>query len=111
MFFDTKVTISYNAAGSRNDLGEPSRTLTERSADVPARLQNKSARLMFDFPVHIDSTGKTGQVNTILKILWVKRNETIEERDIITDADSNTYIVAEIALHRTHKSALLQREV
>ena len=109
--FTSKIQISYYTDGSLNDLGEPARTLTSRDTDVPGLLQNKSPKLMFDFPVWIASTSKSGEATVVLKILWISKNYTILERDIVTDADGDTYIVAETANLHTHKSALLQREV
>lgn len=109
--FNSKVSISYYVDGALNSLGEPARTLTSRATGVPARLQNKSPKLMFDFPIWIDSTGKSGEATVKLMILWVGLNQTIEERDIVTDTDGNTYKVAETAVLHTHISALLQREV
>jgi len=109
LFFNSLCSISYNAEGSRNDLGEPVHTLTVRAASVPCRIMTKHDSISGSWPYYVrymDSQGLTIQTT---HVIYVKLGQTIETSDIITDADGDTYTVAEVATRRTHKSALLQR--
>jgi len=103
-----KVTISYYVEGARNDLGEPSRTLTVRATDVPCRKDPRSPKIRFEFP-GINRNLMVQGVNYIpTMLLMVKASQDIENGDTITDSDGNTYLVARVeTIGRSHKEAIL----
>jgi len=108
--FNKKVTISYYAEGSRNDLGEPSRTLTERDSDVPCRLEPRSQRLSYEFPQRILRQRAQGLVDLTTFIITLSAGQTIQTNDIVTDSDSVNYTVAAVNIYGTHhKEGLLSR--
>lgn len=108
--FNKKVTISYNLAGSRNDLGEPSRILTERDSDVPCRLEPRSQSLSYEFPQRILRQRKQGLVDLTTHILTLSAGQTIQTSDVVTDSDSVNYTVAAVNTYGSHHSeALLSR--
>ena len=108
MNFNTKVTISYYQEGSRNDFGEPSRTLTTRASNVPAVLDPRSPKIRFEFPFINLRAEKQGRVFIPTNLLMVKRSQAISNGDIITDVDGNTFIVARVeSVNNSHKEAIL----
>lgn len=108
--FDKLVTISYHSLGDRNDLGEPSRTLTERDSDVPCRLELKSKNLAYEFPQRVLRQTKQGFVDLTTHILSVSAGQTIEVRDIVT-YNSDNYLVALVNTLGTHHTEALMSRV
>lgn len=106
--FDTTCTISYYAEGSRDDLGVPGRTLTERDSNVPCNLQPRSASLSYELPAYVRRIDEQGRVKTPTHIAYLKKDQTVETDDIITDVDGNYYLVAHVVNRwRTHREILL----
>lgn len=111
MNLTNKVTISYYAEGARNALGEPSRTLTARDEDVPCSLQARSPKVQFEYTTINRARDQQGTSFIPTKVLIVKRSQTLNDGDIITDADDNTFIVARVeSIGRSHKEAILATE-
>jgi len=108
-FFNSLCTISYDAEGARNDLGEPAHTPTARATNVPCRILSKTDSIASSWPYYIRYVDPQGLSVQTTHVLYVKLGQTIETSDTITDADGNTYTVAEVETRKTHKSALLQR--
>ena len=108
-FFNSLCTISYKAEGARNDLGEPAHTPTTRAADVPCRIATKNDSIAGGWPYYIRYMDPQGLTIQTTHIIFVKLGQAIQASDTITDADGNTYTVADIATRKTHKSALLQK--
>lgn len=110
---NTTCTISYNVEGSRNDLGEPARTLTERDADVICRIEARSRSLSYEFPQRIRLTEEQGLVEQTTHIMFVGAGQTVEAHDVITDADSKTYTVATVVSQgsqgNSHKEVLMTK--
>lgn len=107
--FNKRVTISYYAPGARNDLGEPTRVLTERNSKVPCRLELKSKSLAYEFPQRVLRQTKQGFVDITTHILSVSAGQTIEVRDIVT-YNSDNYLVALVnTLGNHHTEALMSR--
>jgi len=110
--FNSKCTISYYAEGSRNDLGEPSRTLTQRASDVACNLQPRSRSLAYEFPQRIRIQDQQGVIQRTTHILFLQAGQSIEDNDVVTDADGATYTVALVLPWKRggrihHKEALL----
>jgi hypothetical protein len=92
--FNSKCTISYYTEGSRNDLGEPSRTLTERASNVACNLQPRSRSLAYEFPQSIRIQDQQGIIQRTTHILFLRAGQSIANNDVITDANGNQYTVA-----------------
>lgn len=109
---NSKCTISYYAKGSRNDLGEPSRTLTERASDVACNLQPRSKSLAYEFPQFVRIQDQQGIIQRTTHILFLQASQSIENNDVVTDADGIEYTVAWVLAWKRggkyhHKEALL----
>ena len=107
--FNTTCTISYYAEGSRNDLGEAARTLTERATGVKCILQPRSKSMAYELPKLIRTQRGEGVVTNTTYVLFTYKNQTVEEGDVITDVDGDTYTVSMKTLWDTppHLEALL----
>ncbi len=105
--FDTTCTISYYVEGNRNDLGEASRTLTERATGVRCMIQPRSKSMAYEIPKFIRIQRPEGIVTNTTFVLYTFRDQTIEENDIITDTDNKTYTVSMVSVWPTHREALL----
>ena len=108
--FNQKVTIRYNAEGSRDDFGIPARTLTTRSSNVPARIVPRSNLLSYEFPTQARRVIESGLTDYYTDIIYVSATETLLEKDVIVDADSLSYTVAiVIKSWGKYKAGLLRR--
>ena len=107
--FNTTCTISYYAEGSRNDLGEASRTLTQRASGVKCLLQPRSKSMAYELPKLIRTQQNEGIVINTTHVLYTFRDQTVVEHDIITDTDGETYTVSLIVILKSHREALLYR--
>jgi len=108
--FNSKCTISYYAEGARDDLGQPSRTLTERASGVPCRLELRSKSLRYERPERLRLMERQGTVEVTTHFLYITAGQLILVNDIITDEDGSTYTVGLIARRgNSHKEALLTR--
>lgn len=110
--FNSKCTISYYAEGSRNDLGEPSRTLTERASGVACNLQPRSRSLAYEFPQFVRIQDQQGIIQRTTHVLFLQADQSIENNDVITDAGGEKYTVAWVLAWKRggknhHKEALL----
>lgn len=102
------VTISYYAEGSRNALGEPSRTLTQRATDVKCSLQQ-----LVRLPTYVRQAGIIQQIRQGLEhqtvyYMILSANQTIEPGDVVEDYDSVQYDVLHVHNWHTHKEAFLR---
>ncbi len=109
---NSKCTISYYAEGSRNDLGEPSRTLTERASGVACNLQPRSRSLAYEFPQSIRIQEQQGIVQRTTHILFLQAGQSIEDNDVVTDSNGDQYTIAWVLPWKRggrihHKEALL----
>ena len=102
-------TISYYVEGARNDLGEPSRTLTQRAANVKCSIDplNQTSS-------HIRQSGlrdviRQGVIERAIYIMTLLADQSIENGDIITGCDGKTYDVLQVSNWYTHKEAVLRQ--
>ena len=103
---DQKCTISYYLEGARNDLGEPSQTLTERDSNIPCRIM-PSFRADRESPLLTSRNEPQGTIFRTFDHAYLGANIEIIFGDIITDENGNTYSVAHILKFRDHKEAVL----
>ncbi len=102
-------TISYYVDGARNDFGEPSRTLTERAANVKCSID-----LINQTPSYIRQSGlrdvlRQGLIERTVYIMTLLANQTIEAGDVVTDYDGVVYDVLHTVNWYTHKEAYIRR--
>jgi hypothetical protein len=102
-------TISYYVEGSRNDLGEPSRTLTERASNVKCSIDQ-----LLQTPAYIRRGGlrdvlRQGIIEASVYLMTVSADETIEAGDVVTDYDGTMYNVINVVNWHTHKEAFIRR--
>ena len=103
------ATISYYVEGSRNDIGEPSRTLTERSTNVKCSLYALIGR-----PSYINQAGTfdvnmQGILDESTHLIVFEDDTTVDKGDIITDYDSVNYEVKMVTDFYTHKEAYVKK--
>lgn len=101
--------ISYYMEGATNDLGEPSRTLTERATNVKCSLDP-----LVRLPTFINQSGirqalQQGIVDRSSYYMVLGASQTIETGDIIEDYDGTTYDVLHVVNWHTHKEAFLMK--
>lgn len=101
-------TISYYTEGARNDLGEPSRTLTERATNVKCSMDQLSQT-----PSYIRQSGlrdivRQGVIERTVYIMTLSTDQTIEPGDVVTDYDGSIYDVLYVANWYTHKEAFVR---
>ena len=102
-------TISYYIEGTRNDLGEPSRILTQRTTNVKCSIDP-----LTQAPAYIKQSGswgvlRQGLIERTIYNMTLLANQTIEIGDVITDCDDNVYDVLYVANWYTHKEAVLRQ--
>ena len=102
-------TISYYVGGARNDLGEPSRSLTQRATNVKCSI-DPLARA----PSYIGRSGlrgvlRQGIVERLAYFMIVSASQTIESGDVVTDYDGAVYDVVCVTDWRTHKEAFIKK--
>ena len=102
-------TISYYTEGTRNDLGEPSRTLTERAANVKCSIDPLNQT-----PSYIRQNGmrdllRQGLIERTVYIMTLLADKTIEAGDVVTDYDGMTYDVLHVVNWHTHKEAYIRK--
>ena len=102
-------TISYYAEGTRNNLGEPERTLTQRATNVKCSIDP-----LRSVPAYLRLGGlrdmlRQGIVESRAFIMTLSADETIEPGDVVTDYDGTTYDVAHVINWRTHIEAFLKK--
>lgn len=105
--FNTKVKISYYAEGARNDLGEPARTLTERAANVPCRIEARSRILSYEFPQRIRFQREQGLIEQTTHIGFLGAGQTVEAHDIITYLTEDYTVATTVPHGNSHKEILL----
>lgn len=103
------VTISYYAEGSRNQLGEPSRTLTQRSTDVKASIDQLVAMPTYVIQAGIRRQIRQGLEHQTVFFMIVQTSVTIEPGDVVTDFDGTNYDVLHSVNQQTHKEAFLRK--
>lgn len=101
-------TISYYTEGARNDLGEPSRTLTERATNVKCSMDPLSQT-----PSYIRQSGlrdivRQGVIERTVCIMTLSTDQTIELGDVVTDYDGSLYDVLHVINWYTHKEAFVR---
>ena len=97
-------TISYYTEGARNDLGEPARTLKQRSTNVKCSID----------PLTRTSRGsreiqQQGIIQRATYIMTLSVEQTIEPGDVVTDYEGISYDVLQILNWHTHKEAYLRK--
>ncbi len=100
-------TISYYIEGTRNDLGEPSRTLTQRTTNVKCSIDPIN-----QVPTYIRQSGhrdilRQGIIERTAYIVTLSANQTVEPGDVVTDCDGMIYDVLHVVNWYTHKEAFL----
>lgn len=100
-------TISYYAEGSRDVIGAPARTLTQRATDVVCDIQPLVASPTFPNQAGASDVQEQGIVKQSTHILFLAAGQTIEARDVITDVDSDTYDVLVVNRWHSHTEAML----
>ncbi len=102
-------TISYYVAGSRNDLGEPTRTLAERATNIRCSIDpiNKS-------PSHIGQNGlrdilRQGVAEQTVYIMTLLADQAIESGDVVTSYDGSIYDILHVVNWYTHKEAFIRK--
>lgn len=102
-----KCTISYYAEGARNDLNEPTRTLTERAADVPCRIEARSKILSYEFPQRIRFLREQGLIEQTTHIGFMNASQTVEAHDIITYLSEDYTVATTVPQGNSHQEILL----
>ncbi len=102
-------TISYYVEGSRNDLGEPTRTLTERATNVRCSIDPISKS-----PSYIGKSGlrdilRQGVVERTAYIMTLLAEQTIESGDVVSGYDGSSYDVLHVVNWYTHKEAFIRK--
>ena len=103
------ATISYYLEGARNNLGEPSRTLTERATNVKCSIDPLSR-----LPTYIRQSGireilRQGIIDNAAYYMVLAAAQTIEPGDVVTNYDSDTFDVLHVVNWYTHKEAFLRK--
>jgi len=101
-------TVSYYVEGTRNDLGEPSRTLTQRAANIKCSIDPLNQT-----PSYIRQSGlrdilRQGLIERTMYVMTLLANQTIESGDVVADYDGKMYDVLHVANWYTHKEAVLR---
>ena len=102
-------TISYYVEGSRNELGEPTRTLTERSTNVKCSIDPLNGA-----PSYIGRDGLRDILNQGISertayIMTLLANQAIESGDVVTSYDGLVYDVLHVVNWYTHKEAFIRK--
>jgi len=102
--------VLYYAEGSRNDLGEPERTLTLRSSDVKCSIDPVSGGV----PGHITrssgwSMEKQGLVSRTTHILTLNQGTVIEAGNVVRNVGNEDFEVLHVADWHTHIECLLRK--
>lgn len=103
------VTISYYSEGALNDLGEPPRTLTERSTNNRVSLDP-----LIRMPTYVNQSGirkliQQGITDQMSFFMILASGTNIQNGDIITDVDGTTYDVLHTVEWHSHKEAFLRK--
>jgi hypothetical protein len=101
-------TISYYLEGERNELGEPSRTLTQRATNVKCSVDPLTRT-----PTYVRQSGlrdvlRQGIIERAAYIMTLSADEIIEPGDVVTDCDGIDYDVLHVINWHTHKEAFLR---
>lgn len=101
--------IYYYAEGTRNQLGEPSRTLTLRSGNVKCSIDQ-----LVGLPTYVRQAGirqqiRQGMEHQTVFFMIVNTRITIEPGDVVTDYDGTSYDVLHSVSQGTHKEAFLRK--
>jgi len=103
-----EVSISYYVEGARNDLGEPSRTLTVRNSAVKCSLNPMVGRPTFPTQAGDYPTVPQGILSESTHTIFVEEATTLNKGDVITDYDGNQYDVLHSRNLYTHKEGYLK---
>lgn len=103
-------SISYYVEGTRNKMGEPTRTLTERSTDVKCSIDQ-----LVGMPTYVVQAGIRKQIRQGLEhqtvfFMIVNTSVTIEPGDVVTDVDGVQYDVLHKVSWGTHVEAFLRKK-
>ncbi len=101
--------ISYYTKGTRNDFGEPTRTMTERAANVRCSIDPLNQT-----PSYIRQSGlrdilRQGVIERSVYIMTLLAGQAIESGDVVTDYDGSIYDVLHIINWYTHKEAFIRK--
>ncbi len=101
--------ISYYTEGTRNDFGEPTRTMTERAANVRCSIDPLNQT-----PSYIRQSGlrdilRQGVIERSVYIMTLLAGQAIESGDVVTDYDGSIYDVLHIINWYTHKEAFIRK--
>lgn len=102
-------TVSYYAEGTKNNLGEPTRTLTQRATNVRCSIDALTRA-----PAYVTRSGlrdviQQGIVESNAYIITLLMDATIEPGDVVTDCDGVNYDVIYVMNWHTHKEAFLRK--
>jgi len=102
-------SISFYVEGSRNDLGEPSRTLTQESTNIRCSID-----AMARIPTYVRQSGlrellRQGIIERSVFIITLSANQTIEPGYVVTDYDDTMYDVLHVINWHTHKEGFLRK--
>ncbi len=101
-------TISYYIEGARNDLGEPTRTLTERAANARCSIDPLNQT-----PSYLRQSGlrdilRQGVIERTAYMMTLLAGQAIEPGDVVTDYDGSVYDVLHVVNWYTHKEAFIR---
>lgn len=101
--------ISSYVEGSRNDVGEPSRTLTEQATNVKCSID-----ALTRMPPYIRQSGlreilQQGIIERSAFIMTLSADETIEPGYVVTDYDGIMYDVLHVINWYTHIEGFLRK--
>ena len=102
-------TISYYVDGARNDLGEPSRTLTERTTNVKCSIDPLKQTPSYTGQSGLRDVLRQGLIEQTVYTMTLLAGQTIEAGDVVTDYDGTVYDVLHVANWYTHKEAYIRR--
>lgn len=102
------VTISYYAAGSRNAIGEPARTLTQRDTNVKCSINPMIGRPAYPNQAGEYPTTPPGILDESTHTIFVHEASTIVKGDVVTDYDGNLYDVLHVTDCYTHKEGYMR---
>ena len=102
-------TISYYVEGSRNDLGEPTRILTERSTNVKCSIDPVSKSPSYIGQNGLRNTLSQGMKERTAYIMTLLASQDIESGDVVTSYNGLVYDVLHVVNWYTHKEAFITK--
>ncbi len=102
-------TISSYVEGSRNDLGEPSRTLIQQATNVKCSID-----ALTRVPTYVKQSGlreviQQGIIERAVFIMSLSADQAIEPGHVVIDYDGTRYDVLHVINWYTHKESFLRK--